>query len=296
VPASTRRRRRRQRHDHGQAAGEAPLLLLARAAEVVAGRTGPGPSSAALRVSAGPRREPSARRRRRAAVAHDSPVTIFPVRSPGGRPVARSVSRACCRMSTAAPGRPRPAVRHPSSSVAQHSLRAHGGQTLVLQPHVDRAIRRPAGRELAVLDRGRALAARQRAGQPDHDLDRLLVAHERASRPGRPCPGARSPAASPGTRSGRSRDPDPGVPGVDPEAYAVSHPAGPPRRLGDRRAAPPGPRRSATRRCRRPGRRRPCPAAAADQGITAASRSFALTPAVAGEVVGRGHDRRPCRP
>src|SRR4029078_12353738 len=90
-----------------QAPGEATLLLLARAAEVVRvvpvvgtvvgtvvrvfGRLLRPGSPAGLDVVVG------------VAVAHDSPVTVFPrTISPGGRPVARSVSRACCRMSTAA--------------------------------------------------------------------------------------------------------------------------------------------------------------------------------------------------
>ena len=89
------------------------------------------------------------------------------------------------------PGRPRPAVRHPSSPVAQHSLRTHRGQTLVLQPH-----RRPArsARRAGARTRGSSPPPGPRprtasaAARPRPRPPRVLRATSRAIRARSPLP------------------------------------------------------------------------------------------------------------
>ena len=118
---------------------------------------------------------------------------------------------------------------------------------------------------------------------------------------------ARSPRPRRTVSTGVARNPDGSLRATPIRASPGSMPrrtpcrmaaASRPRRRGPPRRAPaPAPRRCGTRRCRRPGRRRPC----RRRGRRPAGRphgpaSLALSPAGAGLVVDRGHDRRPCRP
>ena len=122
-------------------------------------------------------------------------------------PMARSVSSACCRISTAAAwsttARRCPALATP---VAQHSLRrpwSAARRTAARAPGATRRARRRG--ELADLHGRRALAAGQRPRQADHHLAPPLARRpgSRRSGPGRPCPGAPSRPASRGARTGR---------------------------------------------------------------------------------------------
>ena len=154
----------------------------------------------------------------------------------------RSPSRARCPGRAAGsgpprPGRPRPAACCP---LRPRSRSIASADTVVSRSSHSRtgtgATRRgqPAG-ELADLDRRRPLAARERAGQPDDHLDRLLLG-DQIARAGRRSPG-RAARSRPGVarKPGRvaAGDADPGVAGVEPEPYAGrtgSAPAGRARR------------------------------------------------------------------
>ena len=281
-----------QRHDHRQAAGEpATLLLLARAAEVRRSRR--------RRLGRAPPVRRSARSTSwssRVAVAHDSPVTVCPrTISPGGRPVARSVSRACCRMSTAAAWS---TTARRSAPFFPRSRSIASALTVVRRSSWRRtstgAIRAASrGGELPGLHRGRPLAARERARQADHDLDGLLVAHQpREPRRGRPCPGVPSPAGVARNPVGSLRaTPIRASPGSIPRRTPWRIGPASPGRLGDR-----GPRR----RQRLVDPRRVgaaalgdvvlAAAAAADQGHHRGEHVVRPDPALAGLVVGRGDD------
>ena len=148
----------------------------------------------------------------------------------------RSVSSTCCRITTAAAWSTTARRLGPRAApVAQHSLRGHGGQPLVGQPHRHRGHgrARPAG-PLAHLRGRRSLAAGQRPRQPDDDLEHplrvavLLLGEDLRD------PRQVAAAALHGLDRGRQEPgrvaaghPDPGVAGVEAEPDAVPHVATP---------------------------------------------------------------------
>ena len=186
--------------------------------------------------------------------------------SPAYPPVCRSRSRTPCKITTAAA-----MIDHGPALLALPSLRpelplgSHRAQALVVQPDRDRL--HPVGQvtcERPHLTGRRSFTPGHRAGQADVDAHRAELVDERsqaievalAARHGlhRGGEDARRVAAG---------DPDAGVAGVDPEAYAgelVAHqdratrPDARQRRAGQ----PPGPPRPGWRRHRRPAPRRPC--------------------------------------
>ena len=279
----------------------APSLAAAALGRVVL-VVGAGLDVVVVVVVAGSRRRPgcTSRRGRSSLSSGDVPT----ITRPAGVPVARSVSSACCRMTTAAAWSTTARRVGPSPPVAQHSLRGHAWSAARRRaaPAPVRAPRARRGRALAHLDGRRSLAAGQRARQPDDDLDGLL-ARPPAARSGR-----RSPLPRRTVSTGVARKPVGSLratpirasPGSMPEPYAVPQVRASPGRTsrpavdlgadqGQRLVDP------ATRRCRRPGRRRPCRRPAADQRADRADQRVGADAARARRVVDRGDDRRPCR-
>ena len=157
-----------------------------------------------------------------------------------------------------------PPLRALLAPVAQHSLRRHGGQTLVAAAapapaRPERRARRANSRTFTAAGPSPPDSDR---GSPTTTSTRLLLARP-AARAGRG-----RPRRGDGLDRGRQEpgrvaagDPDPGVAGVDPEAYAGPHrPAQAPVAARPTACSHRGQRLvdAATRRCRRPGRRRPC--------------------------------------
>ncbi len=95
--------------------------------------------------------------------------------------MARSLSRACCRITTAAAASTTPPGGLRAQAGRTQAARGlDGGEPLVDQPDLDR---RDPGGELGGVrsrgHRGRAVAAGQRSRQPDQHLDRVPLGNER---------------------------------------------------------------------------------------------------------------------
>ena len=197
-----------------------------------------------------------------------------PTGSPGGRPLDRSVSRASCRITTAATwSTTAPTLALPDPGAPQRLVRAHRAQPLVDQAHRHR--RHECGQAPGVVpsrSRGRAVATGERARQADHDLDRL-----RGRGPARPATaGPRRPSRSrakvvtgvastpPGSLDATpTRTVPTSTPIRTPGLTSWASRGWPSRAAGHRftdRVLQPrrGPRRPCSGRCRRPGRCRPC--------------------------------------
>ena len=252
------------------------------------------PGHAAARFAARDRRRagataaPSAARSRCWSSAHRVSSTI----SPGGRPVCRSVSSACCRITTAAAWSTTARRSALAPPLAQHSLRGHRGQPLVDQPHRHR--RHPARRARAAkardLRRGRSLAAGQRPGQPDDHLHapRLRDGSPGDPRRGRPCRGARS-------RPGVASNPDGSLRATPIRASPTSTPSRTPRpHPASRRPRRPRSRTSASASSTREASVPPPwatsslpPPLPPTSGPRRRTSSLALEPALAGLVVDR---------
>ena len=215
----------RQRDQHGQAAGDVAAL---RASAVAPARpttrsTPPSELVPGLDVdSPGPAVTGSW------SGSCASLIYVSSTISPGAEPVARSVSSAFCRMRTAAAwsttARRLPPLRPRSRSIAS-------ADTVVIRSShsrtgTGRTRRARVGGELAHLHGRRSLTPRERARQPDDDLDRLLLGEDRRD-PGQVALAApyRLDRRRQEPRGVAAGHPDPGIPRIDAEAYAGTHQA-----------------------------------------------------------------------